>query len=198
MRHKPIQQRGEERVEQILDATVKLALEVGADSITTNHVARRADINVGTVYHFFKDKFEIFRAVIGRTISALDEEIDEAVSKPVASDVEWLDRLLDAHERFWFDNKGAIRLWLDCARTPEVRSLWVDYYDKRIPEYARALKEHCPHIPAFRRQAVAVMLNDAMMVALDEAIIEVKTKREREVILREIRFLVRAYICKGG
>ena len=70
MRRKPTQQRGEERVQQILDATVELVLEIGTDSITTNHIARRADVNVGTVYHFFKDKFEIFRAVIGRIISA--------------------------------------------------------------------------------------------------------------------------------
>jgi AcrR family transcriptional regulator len=198
VRRKPTQQRGEERVEQILDATVELVLEIGADSITTNHVARRAGVNVGTVYHFFTDKFEIFRAVIGRTIIALDEEIDEVMSKPAASDVEWIDRLLDAHERFWFNNKGAIRLWLDCARAPEVRSLWVDYYDKRIPEYARALKGNCPHIPASRRLAVAVMLNDVMMLALEEAIIEKETKKEREVILREVRFLLRAYISKGG
>jgi hypothetical protein len=42
------------------------------------------------------------------------------------------------------------------------------------------------------------MLNEVLMDMLDEAIIESKTKRERETLLREIRFLLRAYICKGG
>jgi AcrR family transcriptional regulator len=198
MRRKPTQQRGEERVQQILDATVELVLEIGTDSITTNHIARRADINVGTVYHFFKDKFEIFRAVIGRIIDALSEEIDEAVSKPAASDVEWIDRVIDSHERFWFKNKGAIRLWLAVSRTPEMLSLWKDYYDYRLPQYASALKENCPHIPASRRMAVALMLNEVLMEMLDEAIIELKSKRDRESLLREIRFLLRGYVCKGG
>jgi AcrR family transcriptional regulator len=198
MRRKPTQQRGEERVEQILDATEKLVLEIGTESVTTNHIARRADVNVGTVYHFFKDKFEIYRAVIGRILSALGEVVDEAVSKPAASDVEWIDRVIDSHERFWFKNKGAIRLWLAVSRTPEMLSLWKDYYDYRLPQYASALKENCPHIPASRRMAVALMLNEVLMEMLDEAIIEVKSKRDRESILREIRFLLRGYVCKGG
>jgi AcrR family transcriptional regulator len=198
MRREPTQQRGEERVEQILDATVELVLEIGTDSITTNHIARRADVNVGTVYHFFKDKYEIFRAVIGRIISVLGEAVDEAVSKPAASDVEWIERVIDAHERFYFKNKGAIRLFLAVSRNLEMKSLWDDYYDDKLPQYARALKKNCPHIPASRRMAVALMLNEALMEMLDEAIIEVKPKRERETLLREIRFLLRGYVCKGG
>jgi AcrR family transcriptional regulator len=198
MRRKPTQQRGEERVQQILDATVELVLEIGTDSITTNHIARRADVNVGTVYHFFKDKFEIFRAVIGRILSVLGEAVDKAVSKPAASDVEWIERVIDAHERFYFKNKGAIRLFLAVSRNLEMKSLWDDYYDDKLPQYARALKKNCPHIPASRRMAVALMLNEALMEMLDEAIIEVKPKRERETLLREIRFLLRGYVCKGG
>jgi AcrR family transcriptional regulator len=177
---------------------VELVLEIGTDSITTNHIARRADVNVGTVYHFFKDKFEIFRAVISRILSALGEAVDEAVSKPAASDVEWIERVIDAHERFYFKNKGAIRLFLAISRNLEMKSLWDDYYDDKLPQYARALKKNCPHIPASRRMAVALMLNEALMEMLDEAIIEVKPKRERETLLREIRFLLRGYVCKGG
>jgi AcrR family transcriptional regulator len=198
MRRRPTQQRGEERVKQILDATEELVLEIGTDSITTNHIARRAGVNVGTIYHFFTDKFEIFRGVIGRILSVLGEAIDEAVSNPAPSDVEWLEGLIDAYERFWFKNKGAIRLWLAASRAPEMQSLWDDYYDDRLPEYVRALEKNCPHIPASRRPAVAWMLNEVLMDILDEVIIEVKTKRQRETLLREIRFLLRGYVCKGG
>ena len=127
MRRRPTQQRGEERVEQILDATAELVLETGTESITTNHIARRAGVNVGTIYHFFTDKFEIFRGVIGRIIFELGEATDEAVSNRAASDVEWLEGVIDAHERFWFKNKGAIRLWLAVSRTPQLGSLWDDY-----------------------------------------------------------------------
>jgi AcrR family transcriptional regulator len=198
MRRRPTQQRGEERVEQILDATEELVLEIGTESITTNHIARHAGVNVGTVYHFFADKFEIFRAVIGRIIAAIGEATAEAVSNPATSDVEWLEGLIDAHERFWVKNKGAIRLWLAVSRTPEMQSLWNDYYDDRLPDYVRALEHNCPHIPASRRLAVARMLNEVLMDMLDEAIIEPRTKKERETLLRELRFLLRGYICGGG
>jgi AcrR family transcriptional regulator len=198
MRRRPTQQRGEERVEQILSATEKLVLEIGTESITTNHIARRAGVNVGTVYHFFSDKFEIFRTAINRVISELDEATAEAVSNLAASDVEWLEGVIDAHERFWFEHKGAIRLWMGASQAPEMQSPWTDYYDYKLPAYAHAFKENCPHIPASRRLAVALMLNEVLMDMLDEAIIAGKTKRESEIILRELRILLRAYVCKGG
>ena len=78
-----------------------------------------------------------------------------------------------------------------------MRSVWDDYYDWKLPEYARALEKNCPHIPASRRPVVALMLNEVLMDMLDEAIIESKTKKERETLLREIRFLLRGYICQG-
>jgi hypothetical protein len=42
------------------------------------------------------------------------------------------------------------------------------------------------------------MLNEVLMDMLDEAIIEVRTKKEREPLLRELRFLLRGYICRDG
>ncbi len=194
MRRTPTQQRGEQRVQEILDATEELVLEIGADSITTNHIARRAGVNVGTVYHFFADKLQIYHAVISRAVSELQEQVRETVSKPAVSDVEWLDRIIDVHEGVWHNRKGSIRLWESVCRYPEISRIQSRYYDRMVPEYVRGLKDYCPRVPASRRGVIARIVNDVLIALLDDAA-AATSSRERDARLREMRILLRAYVC---
>lgn len=52
----PVQQRGQQRVEEILDAAELVMSEVGVDAATTNAIAERAGASVGSLYHFFPNK----------------------------------------------------------------------------------------------------------------------------------------------
>lgn len=52
----PVQQRGQQRVEAILDAAELVMSEVGVDAATTNAIAERAGASVGSLYHFFPNK----------------------------------------------------------------------------------------------------------------------------------------------
>ena len=49
----PQQQRGQLRVEQLLDAAEALVVELGLEGVTTNAVAERAGSSMGSLYHFF-------------------------------------------------------------------------------------------------------------------------------------------------
>lgn len=62
-RAEPRQQRSEKRIDEILEVTVRLLAEVGLDDLTTVLVAREIGISVGSVYHYFPNKFAILYAV---------------------------------------------------------------------------------------------------------------------------------------
>lgn len=194
LRQTPTQRRGEERIQEILDATEDLVLEIGADSVTTNHIARRTGVNVGTVYHFFSDKFQIFHAVVARALLDLEEKVREVASRPAASDAEWIERIIDVHAKVWLDRVASIRLWTSVRGRPEMRSLEQEYDARILPEYVRGLKEHCPHIPASRRRAVARVVNDVLSALLDDAV-AARTRGERDATLREMGILLRTYVC---
>lgn len=51
------------RKDQILDAARKLLLEDGMQTISINGIAREAELGVGTIYFYYKNKEEIFAAL---------------------------------------------------------------------------------------------------------------------------------------
>ena len=62
-RRAPQQKRSQKRIDEILEVTAKLLARVGLDDLTTVLVARELGISVGSVYHYFPNKFAILYAV---------------------------------------------------------------------------------------------------------------------------------------
>ena len=62
----PVQKRGQQRVEAILDAAEAVFGEMGVDAATTNAIAERAGASVGSLYHFFANKDAILYALAER------------------------------------------------------------------------------------------------------------------------------------
>ncbi len=63
MRHKPQQQRSQQMLQTILEATLDTVHRHGMEGTTTRHIAERAGISVGTLYHYFKDKEDVYAAL---------------------------------------------------------------------------------------------------------------------------------------
>ena len=82
-RSKPMQKRAQERRESILRVT---ALRRKADDLTTILVAKRADISVGTLYHYFPNKYAILFALGEQWI----DEMENALLEIEAAEIEKL------------------------------------------------------------------------------------------------------------
>lgn len=65
-RRVPIQQRSVATVEAILEATIQILDRSGPDALTTNAIAGRAGISVGSLYQYFPDKQSILAALLTR------------------------------------------------------------------------------------------------------------------------------------
>lgn len=62
-RKSPIQKRAQETIERILDTTAHLLDEIGYHDLSTNQIAERACVSIGTVYRYFSDKSDIITAL---------------------------------------------------------------------------------------------------------------------------------------
>src|SRR5712664_4878437 len=83
-RKMPTQARSRARVADILKAAGALLGEVGYDGLSTNLIAERADIPVGSIYQFFEGKDDIVAALVAQfreRILALVSELDAAAAK---------------------------------------------------------------------------------------------------------------------
>src|ERR1700761_5486710 len=64
----PRQSRAEETVSAILEAAAQILEAGGLAAFTTNAVAERAGVSIGTLYQYFADKQALLRALAEREI----------------------------------------------------------------------------------------------------------------------------------
>ena len=75
LRRVPKQGRGQRRVEHILKSAEELFAEVGFDNATTNAVAARAGVSIGSLYQFFESKDTILEAIATRYLDQTREHL---------------------------------------------------------------------------------------------------------------------------
>jgi len=73
IRRKPVQVRGQLRVDEILDAAERLTRTTSWDKLTTNHIAKEAGIPIGSLYQFFANKHAIAHALLERYIAGIEK-----------------------------------------------------------------------------------------------------------------------------
>lgn len=78
-RRTPRQPRSEATVEAILEASFQLLERDGVEGLTTNHIAERAGVSVGTLYQYFGGKQAILAALAQRRAEAARDRIAQLV-----------------------------------------------------------------------------------------------------------------------
>jgi AcrR family transcriptional regulator len=94
---KPKQKRSINTKEKILDTAYKLFCEKGYYSTTTNEIARVADVSIGSLYSYFKDKDTIFLEILGRYSNAfmeIHEELSQTLESSSLNLREWMHQLI--------------------------------------------------------------------------------------------------------
>ncbi len=79
-RKRPSQERSKATVDTILDATARVLIHAGFDGLTTNAVADRAGVSIGSLYQYFPNKEAMVSALIERHM----DEMNGAVLKELA------------------------------------------------------------------------------------------------------------------
>lgn len=143
-RRRPRQQRSRATVAFVLEAAAQLFAAEGYEAVTTNAVAARAGVSIGTVYQYFPNKDGLVLALLGEHLddaAALITERLGAVPWVQAADaVEALVRLAVEHN----------------ARNPQLTAL--------LYQHAERSPELHAHLEALRRR-----IADALAVPFDDS-----------------------------
>lgn len=94
MRKKPVQQRSQQVVEALIEATGQVIVERGLEHLTTIHVATRAGVSIGSLYQYFENKEALIAALLDRLTIELDEVVNRTVLPLLSADVRTLVRSL--------------------------------------------------------------------------------------------------------
>ena len=80
MKQPKFQRRAEDRPREICAAALEVFAEKGFAAAKLDEIARRAGVSKGTLYLYFKDKEELFRAVVRDTVAPNVEAVKQAVA----------------------------------------------------------------------------------------------------------------------
>ena len=104
-RKSPTQDRARETVEAILEAAVDLFSSRGYARTSTNHIARRAGVSVGSLYQYFPNKDAVLTALLARHLVAVESAISACIpllrdpAVPLRDGIRrLLERLREVHE----------------------------------------------------------------------------------------------------
>jgi AcrR family transcriptional regulator len=125
----PRQERSRNRVEAILDAALALVVEQGAEALAMREVARRAHVQISSIYQYFPSKAHIIRELAKRNLVRvrllLQEEVqrlmDEYAGAPPASAA--VNRLVDAYFAHYRDQPDALAVWAGAQSDHGLREL---------------------------------------------------------------------------
>lgn len=179
-RRNPRQDRSKATVDAILEATTRI-LETG-ETFTTNHVAERAGVSVGTLYQYFPDKTAILHALGTRERAAMAEVTRTGIAAGVDPARAAIRAQLAA-----FDGRHTARRAVLTAilRDPEVPGM-ADKVDAGV----------APFVREGERPVHAFVLSRAIMGVVRAAVLEgsplLGTPELEEALVRLVRGYVEA------
>jgi len=125
----PRQERSRHRVETILDVALALVVEQGAEALAMREVARRAQVQISSIYQYFPSKAHIIRELAKRNLARvrmlLQDEVKRLLGEfdgapPVAESV---NRLVDAYFAHYRDQPDALAVWAGAQSDHGLREL---------------------------------------------------------------------------
>ena len=134
-RRKPSQQRSKQVVEALIEATGQVIAERGLGQATTNHIAARAGVSVGSLYQYFANKEELLAALFDKLVDDLGQAVDRGLPLLLDADLPTMVRgLLQAGFAFIGGNE---KLYLELARN------WDQQSSQRV---LRSLERHLQEV----------------------------------------------------
>ena len=125
----PRQERSRHRVETILDVALELVVEQGAEALAMREVARRAGVQISSIYQYFPSKAHIIRELAKRNLARvrllLQDEVRRLLTEfhdrpPVGAAV---NRLVDAYFAHYRDQPDALAVWAGAQSDHGLREL---------------------------------------------------------------------------
>jgi AcrR family transcriptional regulator len=184
MRRQPRQARSQERVNQILDVAEQIFITEGYNATTTNAIAARAKVPIGSLYQFFPDKAAILQAIALRYAEMLHQRFmeldpDEMIKLPLSS---YVDRLIDATDRFFTDYPGYHAIFMEVQGTmPELDEIEAVADAQLIEDFATSLSQRYGDLDSTDYEAIAFVLVKAIGTLLWLALSQEPLFRQRLV-----------------
>jgi AcrR family transcriptional regulator len=195
MRRQPRQVRSQERVNQILDVAEQLFIAEGYNATTTNAIAARAKVPIGSLYQFFPDKGAIVGALAVRYNDRLHHRFmalnpTEMANLPLSA---YVDRIVDTTAQFFADYPGYHSIFMQVQGTiPELEEIETAADAQLIADLAASLSRYHSGLTAAEYETIAFTIVKAIGTLLWLSLSQEQIFQQR--LVRETKRLMQSYL----
>jgi AcrR family transcriptional regulator len=163
-RRVPKQARSRDRYDAILNAATNLFSEKGFERTTTNEIASRAEVSIGSLYQYFQNKEDVVRAIMDRHIETVRGVTDDFMSRDV-QDLpvpEAVDQLLEPYIRFHTESAAFSRLWLGADLSEDLDETLAPLSDQALRRVETLVRARMPGLSRGRVRVISVVTQSAV------------------------------------
>lgn len=159
LRRVPVSNRGRQRVAQLLDAAAALFAEQGFETTSTNHIAKRAGVSIGSLYQYFPDKDAILQALAARQFDNLEATLVERLHiLPDDTLQRFFARILDVLIDFYVHNPAFHPIFHGSYANAALEAASTGLYDNMVSHTDKTLSAFLPTMPTAARSLAADIL----------------------------------------
>ena len=198
-RKKPSQSRSRFTVDQILEAAAQVFAAKGYAGGTTNHIARRAGVSVGSLYQYFPNKEAILVALVEQHMTAASRSLQAMMDQ--ALEEGWdLDVMIERFVRVTVALHTAAPklhhvLIYDAPRPPSVVSLIHDLENTMAKGVETVLTERLGVHVRHARHAAYILVHVVDALA-HEFVLHPPDDMDEEIFVAEVVTLIGAYLVQ--
>ena len=195
MRRKPKQARSKERVKRIMDVAEQMFIEEGYEITTTNAIAIRAEVPIGTLYQFFDDKTAILYALAERYSNLFRQQFEQldSESNMLLPLPEYVEQIVDTIVKFFQDYPGYHAIFMQAQGTvTEIEELDQATDQEFIQDWAIELAQRHSKLTEQEFEVVAFVLVKAIGTILWLSLSEEQEFRQR--LIKETKRFTLSYL----
>ena len=195
MRRKPKQARSKERVKRIMDVAEQMFIDEGYEITTTNAIATRAEVPIGTLYQFFDDKSAILYALAERYSDLFCQKFEELDDEKIMELPlpEYVELIVDTIVNFFQDHPGYHAIFMQAQGTvAEVEELDQAMDQEFIKDWAIELAQKHGKLTEQEFEVVSFVLVKAIGTILWLSLSEKKEFRLR--LIEETKRFTLSYL----
>lgn len=199
MRKKPCQQRSQQMVDILLEASGRVIERHGLANLTTNRVAAEAGVSVGSLYQYFANKQELLEALLEQMALDITRLIDARMAQLLEADVRTAVRLL-LSEVLAFIHSGNGRYRVLVRHWQQLQALHVvDRLERHLSEVCRRyLVRHIHQFPIDNPMPMLfVMINATLMTLVRHLALDDPPLSDQQLI-DELSDMLTAYLAAAA
>lgn len=193
LRKEPTQDRSKQRLERIVEAATLVFADSGYEGATTEAIAERAGVPIGSVYQFFPNKKALFEAVGAKHLEAIRTLFDSFFTKEKFQEP-WNKVLDEAVEGFWIFHRtapGFQAVWKSFMASPDFLVAG-DALNREIAGRVEDILVHYTSLSKKRRAIIATVIVEALSAML---LVGARMNEPRaSSLLEETKVLLRRYL----